>query len=183
MMRSCKQGFRNLGFFRQVGFAMALAFPIWFCSVALATQSVSVGWNAGTDPGIAGYALYYGTTNGAYSTRVDVGTNLSAVVSGLVAGQTNYFAVAAYNAANMEGTASTALAYIVPGYLKMSSGSVASLTFPVSPGHWYAVEATTNFTSWTNIWQSSTATSNAWLSYQDPQAASYPRRFYRLILH
>ena len=149
----------------------------------MATQSVMVGWNAGADPSIAGYALYYGTTNGVYSKRVDAGTNTSMTVSGLVEGQTNFFAVAAYNAASIEGTASPALIFIVPGYLKMSSVSGSGMSFPVAQGHYYVVQATTNLTSWTNIWQSSTASSNAWVSYQDPQAGSLPHRFYRVVLH
>jgi len=165
-------------------FTFALAISILSCPAASVTQSVTVGWNPGTDPGIAGYALYYGTTNGAYSTRIDVGTNTSAVVSGLVPGQTNYFAVSAYNVANLEGTPSTSLPFIVPGYLAVSQGSGMNLNFPVSPGHWYAVQATTNLmASWTNIWQTSTETSNTWVSYQDPQAGSFPRRYYRLVLH
>lgn len=142
-----------------------------------------VGWNLGTDPGIAGYALYYGTTNGTYSKRVDVGTNTSTVIAGLIEGQTNYFAVAAYNVASLEGAQSTALSFIVPGYLSMNSGLAGSITFPVAPGHWYAIQATTNLTSWTNIWQSSSETSNTWVSYTDPQAGSSPKRFYRLVLH
>ena len=149
----------------------------------MAMQSVMVGWNANTDPGIAGYAVYYGTTNGLYSKRVDVGTNTSATISGLVEGQTNYFAVAAYNTVNMEGTASPALTFIVPGCLKMSSVPANGMSFPVAQGHYYTIQATTNLTSWTNIWQTSTASSNAWVSYQDPQAGSLPRRFYRLVLH
>jgi hypothetical protein len=181
MMRSCKQGFEAVSSSTMTRIAFTIAATIFFSSAAFATQSVMVAWNAASDPGIAGYALYYGTTNGSYSTRVDVGTNTSVVVSGLVASQTNYFAVAAYNVVNLEGTASPALTYIVPGRLNMSAG--ANLSFPVAPGHWYAVQATTNLVSWTNIWQTSMESSNIWVSYQDAQAGTYPHRFYRLVLH
>jgi hypothetical protein len=165
--------------------AMVLAFGL--CSKATEAavppaQSVTVGWSPGADPTIAGYVVYYGTTNGMYSTRMDVGTNTSAVISGLVPGKTNYFAVSAYNVAGLEGTPSPALAYIVPGCLKVNPAS-AMLTFPVSPGHWYAVQATTNLNLWTNIWQTATEASNVWVTFQDPQARSFPRRFYRLVLH
>lgn len=184
MMSSLNNRFLRLGLSKQAGFAVTVFFSILFCLTAGATQSVTVAWNAGTDPGIAGYALYYGTTNGNYSTRVDVGTNTSAAISGLVPGRTNYFAVAAYNAANLEGTPSASLPYIVPGCLVMNSASTLNLTFPVSPGHWYAVQATTNLTStWTNIWQTSTESSNIWVSYQDPSIGSNPKHFYRLVMH
>jgi hypothetical protein len=188
-MRSCVKGLRDLHFLRKVCFFTALNSAIWFSSAAwavqpLATQSVTVAWNAGTDPGIAGYVLYYGTTNGNYSTNINVGTNTSAVVSGLISGQTNYFAVAAYNVANLQGSQSTALPYIVPGSLEMSSSSPANtITFPVSPGHWYAVLASTNLITWTNIWQTPTESSNVWVTYQDTQASSYSQRYYRLVLH
>src|ERR1700722_175336 len=169
MMRSCSDVFSGRGFSRILKFTSAIASPSFFCSAAMATQSVMVGWNAGTDPGIAGYAVYYGTTNGVYSKRVDVGTNTSTTIAGLVEGRTNYFAVAAYNTASIEGTASPAMSFIVPGYLIMTPGSGDGMSFPVAQEHYYNIKATTNLTSWTNIWQTSTASSNAWVSYQDTQ--------------
>jgi len=184
-MKNYDKGFRNRSLSNAFVLTVAAASLTLFSSAVFATQGVTVAWNPGTDPGIAGYVLYYGTTNGTYSTNVNVGTNTSAVISGLVAGQTNYFAVAAYNSANLQGTPSAALPYIVPGRLELTSASSAlSLNFPVSPGHWYAVQATTNLMgSWSNIWQTSTEASNVWVSYQDPQASSFSRRFYRLVLH
>jgi hypothetical protein len=182
-MRSCSDVFSGRGFSRTFRLTSAITLLSLFSFAAMATQSVMVGWNAGTDPDIAGYAGYDGTTNGVYSERVDVGTNTSATISGLAAGQTNYFAVAAYNTANMEGTASPALMFIVPGCLKISSVFANGMSFPVAQGHYYTVQATTNLTTWTNVWQTATASSNAWVSYQDPQAGSLPRRFYRLVLH
>jgi hypothetical protein len=146
-------------------------------------QSVTVAWSPGTDPGLAGYVLYYGTTNGSYTTNINVGTNTSAVISGLVSGQTNYFAIAAYNTLSMQGSLSTALPYIVPGTLSVSSALPGTINFPVGPGHSYTVEASTNLITWTNVYQTSTESSNVWVSYQDPQAGSYSHRFYRLILH
>jgi hypothetical protein len=183
MMRRRSEVVFGRGFSRTFRLASVIALLSILSSAAMAMQSVMVGWNPGTDPGIAGYAVYYGTTNGVYSKRLDVGTNTSTTISGLVEGQTNYFAVAAYNAASIEGTASSALTFIVPGYLKISSLSGNGMSFPVAQGHYYVVQATTNLVSWTNIWQSSTASSNVWVSYQDPQAGSLPHRFYRLVLH
>lgn len=185
-MKSCNKGFGTRGFSTQTACLLATVLAICLRSAASETLSVTIAWNPGSDSDIAGYAFYHGTTNGSNYARMDVGTNTSAVVSGLVPGQTNYFEVSAYNTAYVEGTRSTALPYIVPGYLGVSSGSGLNLTFPVSPGHYYVLEASTNLTnlaSWSNIWQTSTESSNAWISYQDLQAGSYKKRFYRLILH
>lgn len=183
MTKSCKAGRGALRKSAKAVLSLGIAATIQFCPAARATQSVTVAWNPGTDPGIAGYTLYCGTTNGNYSTNINVGTNTSVVVSGLVPGQTNYFAVAAYNVVNLQGTNSPVLTYIVPGCLAMNTGSNGMMSFPVSPGHWYAVQASTNLVSWTNIWQSATESSNVWISYADPQASAYARRFYRLVLH
>jgi Fibronectin type III domain len=164
-----------------------LAFVLSLCVSARASQSVTLAWNADTDPSTVGYALYYGTTNGVYSHRMDVGTNTTATVSGLTEGQTNYFAVSAYNAAGIEGPLSAPIIYIVPGLLKFASSPGASapviMQFPAAPGHSYTVQASTNMVSWTTLWQSGTSTSNAWVNYQDPQSGSFPKRFYRLILN
>ena len=81
MMRSCKKGSEALNSSTRIRIAFSIAVTILFSPAVFAMQSVMVGWNASTDPGIAGYALYYGTTNGNYSTRVDVGTNTSVAVS------------------------------------------------------------------------------------------------------
>lgn len=188
MISSYFKGLRKINFPGQLRFAAAIAlfasisFPV-FAVQGPTGQSVTVAWNPVTDPGTAGYILFYGTTNGSYATNINVGTNTSAVVSGLVPGQTNYFSVAAYNSANLQGPNSPAMAYIVPGKLEVSSIGGLNLSFPVSPGHYYVVEASTNLSVWTNIWQSSTQSSNIWLSYQDTQASSFSRRFYRLVLH
>jgi hypothetical protein len=156
-------------------------------SQAWSSQNVTLAWDPVPGPGVSGYELYYGTVSGNYSTRLNVGTNISATVTNLKEGHTNYFVVTAYNSALVEGPPSTEVAFIVPGLLalgpKTNSSGRITMRFPVASGHWYEVQASTNLTSWATIWKTEVATSNAWVVFQDPQAASYTRRFYRLALH
>ena len=46
---------------------------------------------------VTGYMIHYGTEAGSYSQSIDVGNTTSYTVSNLIAGQTYYFAVTAYN--------------------------------------------------------------------------------------
>src|SRR4051812_10468656 len=40
---------------------------------AFALSSVTVGWNASSDPSVTGYKIYYGSSSGAYTNAVAVG--------------------------------------------------------------------------------------------------------------
>jgi Fibronectin type III domain len=163
--------------------ALAASIP----PAARATQSVSLSWYRNTDSDVAGYVLYYGNTSGNYSTRVTVGTNTTTTVTGLKEGMTNYFAVTAYNSAGVESAPSGELRFIVPGMLKLTGtgkpGNPITMNFPVSPGHWYQILASTDLKHWTTIGQTTLSSSNAWTSFQDAQSTSMPNRFYRLEMH
>ena len=60
---------------------------------------------------------------------------------------------------------------------------LASVQFSVEQGHWYEVQATSDFQKWISIWQSETAISNGWAQYADPDSKLYGSRFYRLVSH
>jgi Fibronectin type III domain len=154
--------------------------------VIYADQSVTLGWNASTDTSVAGYYIYHGTASGVYTDKNDVGTNTVATVSGLQAGQTNYFAVTAYNSAKMESPFSAEVSFIVPGVLQLTKSTNSNsfnIKFPVAQGHWYEVQASVDLQSWTTISQTATETSNTWIQFSDPQSNLFSKRFYRLILH
>jgi hypothetical protein len=74
-------------------------------------QNVTLIWDASTDPGIAGYRLYYGTASGNYSQHAEVGNATTTTVSNLTVGQTYYFVVTDYNTAGLESLPSNQVSY------------------------------------------------------------------------
>jgi len=69
-------------------------------SLGRAAQSVTLAWDANSEPNIAGYKLLYGTTKGEPSESVDVGNTTTAAVSNLNDGTTYFFTVTAYSIYN-----------------------------------------------------------------------------------
>ncbi len=167
--------------------AAALALPVFLCGAVRAAQTASLAWNPPTTSGTIGYAFYIGSKSGTYSARLDVGTNTSINLTGLIEGHTNYFAVTAYNAARMESPLSPEVAYVVPGLMRLTAparpGLPNTMSFPVASGHLYSVEASTDLKTWTVVYTTPTETTNTWVTWQDPQSSQYARRFYRLIMN
>jgi chitinase len=98
----------------------SLAFKIVVCimvgiaaSNALAAQ-VTLAWDANTESDLAGYKVHYGTASGSYTVHTDVHKVTTSTVTGLTAGQTYYFVLTAYNAANKESGYSNQVSYSVP---------------------------------------------------------------------
>jgi hypothetical protein len=60
-------------------------------------QSVTLQWDANTDPQVAGYRVYYGKTSGKYTQQVDAGNVTSYMVNGIDVTQNHFFAVRAYS--------------------------------------------------------------------------------------
>ncbi len=81
---------RTLGIL--IGLLLLLGVPM-----AAQADSASLTWNPNTEPDLAGYKLYMGTSPGSYSQIFDVGHMTSYTVSNLVAGNTYYFALTAYD--------------------------------------------------------------------------------------
>ena len=161
-------------------------FDSFHFNITHADQSVTLGWNASADTNVAGYYVYCGAASRVYTDKNDAGTNTVATISGLQSGQTNYFAVTAYNSAKVESPFSAEVSFIVPGVLQLTQGTNSSslnIRFPVAPGHWYEVQASVDLKSWTTISQTPTETSNTWIQFSDPQSGQFSKRFYRLVLH
>lgn len=166
---------------------LGLAATMLFCGSAWGSQSVTLAWDPSTDAVVAGYLVLYGPASGDYTSRVDAGANTTATISGLREGLTYYFAVVAYDVLGEESAPSPEITYIVPGLLVLSpgadSGKTMNLSFPVASGGRYDLQATADLQSWTNIWQTGTSDSNAWVQFTDAQTIPAPQRFYRLVLH
>ena len=98
---------RNLVFFSVL--LVALLISVW-----ARAEQVTLAWDANTEADLAGYKVHYGTASGSYTTSVDVHKVTTAIVTGLAAGQTYYFVVTAYNAANNESGYSNQVSYSIP---------------------------------------------------------------------
>jgi len=84
---------------------------LWAGSFA---ATVELSWQANTEPDLAGYKIYYGSTgSGIYSIIIDVGNVNSYEISGLSIGTTYYFAITAYDENGNESDYSEEVSYHV----------------------------------------------------------------------
>ena len=81
---------------------------------AFATGSVTLAWNACTDPIVVGYNIYYGGASGTYTNEICAGNATNVTISGLAQGTTYYFAATAYSASGIESPFSSEVSYLVP---------------------------------------------------------------------
>ena len=109
---------------------------------AQTTQSVSLAWNADTDPSVVGYNVWYGTSSNSLTETQNVGASTSATVSGLSTGITYYFAVTAYNAAGINSTYSNEVPYTPP---TPTPTPTPASTPPPSQPPGLAIDAKTSF--------------------------------------
>jgi hypothetical protein len=91
-----------------------------FSNVGLAAQ-IRIAWDPNTEPDVAGYKIYYGTSSKSYTGSVDVGNVTSCTLKGFKKGETQYIAVTAYNSSGSES-----------GYSSEVSGVATEETLPVS---------------------------------------------------
>ncbi len=161
------------------------------CSAALAVQQpygnqeVILGWTPSTDSTVVGYYLYYGSSSTACTNKINVGTNTSFTIGGLVAGATYYFSATSYNASSVESSFVAQVSYLVPGILTMSqdpTNGAMRIQFPVAAGQAYTLQASSNLESWSTLASTPTQTNNEWLEYDEPVTNTVPNRFFRLII-
>jgi hypothetical protein len=69
--------------------------------------SIKLAWDPSTDPNVAGYKVYYGTSPGKYGPGIAVGNATIYVLTGLIKGQKYYLAITAYDKAGKESKFST----------------------------------------------------------------------------
>ncbi len=62
------------------------------------TNAIGLAWTASSSPGVIGYRIFYGTNSLYLTNSIDVGNVTSAIISGLISGQTYYLAVIALTA-------------------------------------------------------------------------------------
>ena len=74
-------------------------------------QQVTLAWDPNTEPDLAGYIAYWGTSSGNYPYLTDVGNNTTHTIEGLEDGQTYYFAITAYDSDYNESNYSDEVTY------------------------------------------------------------------------
>lgn len=80
----------------------------------LFAAQVTLSWNPNKESDLAGYKVYYGNPSRSYSTTVDVGNVTSYIVTGLIEGDTYFFAATAYDLTGNESGYSNEVSYDVP---------------------------------------------------------------------
>jgi hypothetical protein len=75
---------------------IAIVISVWLLlSGQVAASTINLSWNASARA--VGYEVHYGLAPGNYTESVDTGSITRASISGLIDGQTYYFAALAYN--------------------------------------------------------------------------------------
>ncbi len=111
--------------------------------------SATVSWNANTEPDLAGYKIYYGTSARTgtdpktcdmcgYSNSVNVGKVTTYTFNNLTNGQTYYFSVSAYDTSNNESVFSSQVSKYVSILTAdlNSDGRVNSVDFGIMMSYW-----------------------------------------------
>ena len=107
--------------FHKAIFSLILFFStLLFSKFGLAAQ-IRLAWDPNTEPDVAGYKIYYGTSSKSYTGSVDVGNVTSCTLTGLKKGETLFIAVTAYNTSWSESS-----------YSSEVSGAATEETLPVS---------------------------------------------------
>lgn len=93
------------------------------------SADVTVAWDPNTEPDLAGYLVYYGTSSRTYPFSIDVDNSTIHTISDLAEGRTYYFAVTAYDFNGNESDFSEEISL----YLSENGGEVFG---DVPPGYW-----------------------------------------------
>jgi hypothetical protein len=175
----------------------------------VSAANVSLSWMPSSSTNVTGYNIYYGTISRNYTGKIQVGKVTTITISNLTCGITYFFSATALDSSGGESGFSNETQFLVPGVLLLgtsatnraplaraatpANGSPLNaalkpanpmvMVFPAAPSHWYEVQATVDFLSWTTVWTTGVATSNAWVQFSDTNACAYASRYYRLVLH
>jgi hypothetical protein len=121
-------------------------------------SGVSISWNKNSESDVAGYKVYYGTATNTYQNILDVGPFTSAVIDGLTAGVTYYYAVTAYDTSGNESAKSQEVQATMPTPPVISC-STTHLTNSCAQGNnassqtlqvWNSGTGTLNYNAFTN---------------------------------
>ncbi|PYR65757.1 MAG: hypothetical protein DMF88_18720, partial [Acidobacteria bacterium] len=125
-MRVCRIDLRPIKGWRAIAGLLAITF-LFACSAD--AGQLTLAWTANTESDLAGYKLHYGTSSHTYQTSIDVGNRTTYIVTGLLSGQTYYFAVTAYNTSGAECGYSNETRGVVGGGGGLPARLVAAYAF------------------------------------------------------
>ena len=92
-----------------------LLMAIWVMPLSNAfAASVDLAWDPNTEPALAGYKIYWGSSSGNYTSSRDVGKTTTCTIGGVEEGKTYYFAATAYDSQNNESGYSNQVTFTVP---------------------------------------------------------------------
>lgn len=148
------------------------------------TAQVKLAWDRVSDPGVAGYSIYYGTASRVYTGKLDVGDTNQATVPGLTPGITYYFAMTTRLFSGLESDYSSEIQFQPPSIGPIlqppfSTGGQTYISAAVPAGHSYDILATQDFLSWVAIGAATSDVSGV-VTITDPDASKYAWRFYQL---
>ena len=145
---------------------------------AKAGQTTTLGWDAGGDTNVAGYKIYSGTVSHHYTSVVTVGNVTQATITGLVPGQTYYYAATTVATGGIESDFSNETSYTAPepvSLVAMTYGnSRISFTVSGTAGQACVVQVSGNLQDWFDL-----QTNTAPFVFADTHAGDFARRFYR----
>ena len=159
-------------------------------TAAVLPGSLTLAWDPSSNPTVVGYRLYDGIASENYANMVDVGSNLTATMFGLVGGTTYYFAVTAYDSAGLESAFSAQISYTVPTsaprspipaslFISQNDSNETVLSGTGPAGYVYDVCGSMDLSSWLTIGTATVDPSGA-LQFIDGASVALPWRFYRL---
>jgi len=157
----------------------------------ITSQPVSVTNVAGTTATFAVVAsgtapLSYQWFQGASALAGATGTTLT--LANVADGDAGSYSVVVTNLAGSVTSSVATLTVIatsppsLTAYPKRSFTDPLKLTFAANPDHWYELQATTDLSNWSTIWQTTNLTTTAVLEFDDNDVG-FVARFYRLVEH
>jgi uncharacterized repeat protein (TIGR02543 family) len=87
---------------RKFLFALLVLFSFILISGPALGAQLKFAWDPNTEPDLAGYKLYYGTTSESYGSPINAGNVTTYTLSGLTSGQRYYISVTAYDTSSNE---------------------------------------------------------------------------------
>lgn len=105
-----------------------------------ALNAVNVSWTANSDADTYGYVIYYGSQSGDYTNAVVFYGTTNAVISGLMAGVTYYFAVAPIDGQGIEAIFTSEVSCTLPALPGLSLQAQTPVNSPGVQLTWNAIQ-------------------------------------------